>query len=411
MKKWEGKLSLYKKMYEYYKGKTDIDSSYQMQTDRSNLKVKVNFMKKFIKEEVSYSLGNDITYISKQGNKEVTDFIDLAFEELNEQHDIELAKTMLIFNKAYEVFYLEGDIFKSKVITPLEGFEVKDNKGIVQAFVRVFEVEEGEEKVKYIDVYTPDSIEHYKGEFESLGSTTHYFGFIPYGKCEVGEEGEFDTIYNDIKGLQDAYENNLSDLVNEISDFRNAYLILTGTDIDEPQAAEMKKLGIMELPEGGKAEWLIKSLNDTFIQNTLATLEDKMYQLTQHINHNEKMQSNLSGVALRSRLISLEEKCKLNQRALTECIKKRLKALFTYYNKLEGKTFDWRDIKIKFTPNIPQDDVATADLISKVGDKLSLETALSLFSFIENPQKEAEKVKTQQEEMFQADLKGVDVVE
>ncbi len=31
-----------------------------------------------------------------------------------------------------------------------------------------------------------------------------------------------------------------------------------------------------------------KNINDTFIQNTLNTLEDKMYQLSSHINHNEK---------------------------------------------------------------------------------------------------------------------------
>ena len=62
----------------------------------------------------------------------------------------------------------------------------------------------------------------------------------------------------------------------------------------------MKKLGILQLPNnsGDKADanWLIKNINDTFIQNTLNRYEDTMYQLACHINHNEKMQSNLSGV-------------------------------------------------------------------------------------------------------------------
>ena len=192
---------------------------------------------------------------------------------------------------------------------------------------------------------------------------------------------------------------NLSDLTNEISDFRNAYLVITGAQLENDDATKMKKNGILQCNDpNSKFEWLIKKLDSSFIQENLTTLEDKMYQLSCHVNANEHMHSNLSGVALRSRLISLEEKCKLNQRALTDCIKVRLKALFTWLNKLQGTNYDWKDLKIKFTPNIPQDDLTQAQIITQLGDKLSLETALSLLSFIENPQNEANKVRQEQNE-------------
>jgi len=145
--------------------------------------------------------------------------------------------------------------------------------------------------------------------------------------------------------------------------------------------------------KNGTAAWLIKNINDTFIQNTLNTMEDKMYQLSSHINHNEKMQSNLSSLALRARLIALEEKCKLNQKSIADCIKTRLKFLFIYLKVIKNIEYDFRDIKIKFTPNIPQDDLMTAQVISQLGDKLSTETGLSLLSFIENPKNELKKIK------------------
>ncbi len=56
---------------------------------------------------------------------------------------------------------------------------------------------------------------------------------MPVALCQLSEEGKDDTLFKDLKGLQDAYETNLSDISNEISDFRNAYMVLTGVQIDE----------------------------------------------------------------------------------------------------------------------------------------------------------------------------------
>ena len=58
--------------------------------------------------------------------------------------------------------------------------------------------------------------------------------------------------------------------------------------------------------------------------------------------------------------------------------------------------YDYRDIKTRFTPNIPQDDLNTAQIISQLNGKLSTETGLSLLSFIDNPQNEIEKLKKEQ---------------
>ena len=63
--------NIYNKMYEYYKGNTDAIKKYLFVTERSNLKVNANFIKKFIKEEVAYTLGNDITYESRTDNENV----------------------------------------------------------------------------------------------------------------------------------------------------------------------------------------------------------------------------------------------------------------------------------------------------------------------------------------------------
>ena len=400
----------YEKMYEYYKGNTDAIEDYKLVTERSNLKVNTNFIKKFVKEEVSYSVGNDITYKSKSGNENIISDIDNSLGHLSRKHDGELFKKMLIHSIAYELYYYDRDSnFNIKIIAPTSGYAYEDEFGNITFFMHVFK-KTFENEVS-IDVYTDTEIIHYNDKFIEKGRRTHIFKRVPVGVAKLSDELKDDTLYKDIKGLQDAYETNLSDVANEISDFRNAYLTFTGIKLDKDDIPKMKELGIMQFAnKDAKAGWLIKNMNDSFIQNTLTTLEDKMYQLSDHINHNEKMQSNTSSLALRSRLIALEEKCTLNEKSLADCVRSRLKFLFEYISFIKNKKIDndYRDIKIKFTPNIPQDDLMIAQIIAQLGDRLSIETGLTLFSFIENPQNELEKIRKENISLLEDDLLEVE---
>ncbi|WP_317049259.1 phage portal protein, partial [Clostridium neonatale] len=184
-------------------------------------------------------------------------------------------------------------------------------------------------------------------------------GIVPVGIGMIGgkvynidrgyEEGD-KTIYNTIKKIQDALETNLSDIVCEISDFRNAILKMYGIEaenekdkdgndiIDEVTGKPKKKAPVVKdnciLLFGDKtsqdAEWLIKNVNDVFIKNTRDDLLNLIYTLTSHIDNNEKMQSNLSGMALRSKLQCLEAKCKMNEKAMQNIIYTRIYCLFKY---------------------------------------------------------------------------------
>lgn len=390
----------FQRMDNYYRGKTDAMKNYKMITARSNNKAKCNFIKKFIKEEVDYILGNKITYISKSSNEGVINSITLGLAHWSEKHDKWLLKNALKFSESYELYYIDKDGFSSRVLSPLNSYVLVDDVGNVELLIHFFEkkFEDG----KFFDVYTENTIEHYKDN-ELIGTDEHYFGTVPVGICQLSEEKEDDTLFNDLKGLQDAYETNLSDITNEISDFRNAYLKLIGCQMSDEDFQKLKELGGLEVPKDGNIDWLIKNINDTFVQNTLRTLKENMYEIANHINANEKLQSNTSSLALRTRLINLEQKCKGNTDAVIDCIKARLKFLFIYLNKL-GLSYDFRDIKVKFTPSIPQDDLMMAQIVSQVGDKISTETGIAQFSFVENPKEEIKRIKKEQSEIIDLDM-------
>lgn len=395
---FNSKKAEYIKAYNYFKGDTDALRNYKMVTQRSNNKCRVNFVKKLVNEEVSYCFGNDITYISNSNNNKILNKINSTNKNINENITTDLAKYMLICGIAYEIAYVDRNgNFNLKTIKGHEGYYY--NEGGVEFFLHIYNRKL--DNKTYIDVYTKNAICHYDEEFKEIApASVHIFSRVPISVAKLSEEEITDTIYWDIKGLQDSYETNLSDISNEISDFRNAYLKVINAQLDDEELPRMKELGIIQAESANNnvtIEWLIKNINDTFIQNTLNTVEDKIYQTSCHINHNEKLQSNLSGVTLRNRLISLENKCKLITKSLTNAIKSRLQLMIEYINLTENKAYDWKDIDIKFTPNIPSDDLMTAQIISQLNGLISEDTALSLLSFINNPATEKDKKSKEQE--------------
>lgn len=396
----------YDKIENYYLGKTDALENYT-NTQRSNLKINLNYLKKFVKEETAYSVGNPITYQSKNKDGKAVEALDNILENYRENHDIDAFNVMVTYGLVYEVHFIDkrGEL-QARYIKPTEGYHEEDNQGELTAFIHVYKVKEYYEEtesyevVTYIDNYLSDKIETYKyynGEYKLIDETEHYFGEIPVGLAKISEDRWKDTIYSDIKGIQDALETNLSDISNEISDFRNSYMILRGLTIEEEDVENFKKNTIIEIPNSdGNAEWLIKNINDSFIRNTIGSLHEKLYEITSHLNHNDAQQmSNASGIALKSRLIALTQRCSINEGAFRELLKTRIRIAFTYLSISKNEHYDWKNINIRFTPTIPNDDTVTADIISKLDGKLSAETGLSLLSFVENGKAEYERAQNE----------------
>ena len=161
--------NLYEKMYEYYKGNTDAIKKYLFVTERSNLKINVNYIKKFIKEEVSYAVGNDIAYESRQDNKNIVKDIEYYTAHWNELHDSDVMKYLLIFTKVYELYYLDDNAdFCSKIIKPTEGYAYYDKaSNKILFFIHAFK-NDFDTTTSYVDVYTSEFIYHFDSKFNEI---------------------------------------------------------------------------------------------------------------------------------------------------------------------------------------------------------------------------------------------------
>ena len=406
IKDYDSKLGQLQKIEDYYNGITDVAKSYVSTTDQPKNKLDVNFFKKFVKEEVSYTLGNSPTYIAKNNTDNVTQIFNIINDWEN-SHNLNLLEATLKFGWCAELYYVVNTPvgqpieIATRILTPLNCYIYKNDDGVIELILRFYDKKFDTDN-KFVDIITFDTI--YKAnidDIENAEESQNIFGFIPVSECKLDENGN-DIIFKDIKALQDAFETNLSDSSNEVSALKNAYLVFAGLANSEENDAELIKMKDsktirLDSPDS-RCDFINKNINDSFVQNTLKNEKDLIYELSGHINNNEEMVSNTSSIALRTRMIQLEMKCKYNINALKDCFRNRHKLLFAMWNATYKTVFDYKDIITTFTPSIPTDDALMANIINFAGDSLSLETKVGLFSFINNPALEAERVRAEQKE-------------
>jgi SPP1 family phage portal protein len=404
----QSKYSVYKR---YYEGKHDILTNYAMQSSRSNQKVVVNFVKRFIDERVSYVVTNPINYMSRSGDRAIEGVIgaNIAINErLSNQN---LLKQAQIYGKAYSLCFINSKgSFNTTTLTPLECYVLESDEigeDSVLA-IRLYKPKFGEDE--FLDVYTDIEVIRYKLEDNDkslifINRKEHFMGQVPVVLCRANNEES--SLIDDIKSLNDSFNNVLADLVNEVSDLRLAFLKVVNAELDEEEARKMKASGIIHI-NGDKAnvDYLIKNINDTFVQNLLQELEEKMFKLVSTVDSNEKIQSNTSSLSIRARLFLLESVCGLIQSELEHTIRQKIQMFFNVYAIKSGVQYNSNDLILKFTPNLPSDIASLSDSVSKLKDLVSQRTLLSLLPFIEDPDREIELFKAEQDYIELGDLDG-----
>ena len=397
------KNALVKQKYkDYYEGNHSILKSYQMQDSRSNMRLVFNFPRKFVDNETGYILGKPVNYISKSDESTIITAIDKNTSHWDKEHNINLRKQSEIYGEAYELNYVNTDgEFSATILTPLNAYVLEDGSAERNVVLALHTFTKKFDTTKYLDVYTANEILHYelgsnsnKSSLNLIGSHEHIFGKVPVTVCPANNEKI--SGFQDVISLFDAYNALNSDLVNEIADHRNAYLVIENAKIEEEDLLKMKSMGIIQVPSGGKVSWLTKEINDSFVKNELDNIERKIYDMMDEVNFNESWASNTSSLALRNKLLNLENRVAMREAFMEKMIKQRLKNLFVYLLKKEGKFYDYRDVAVKFTRNLPTDMVGLADVIVKIKDICSQETLLTLLPFVENPKVELQKYDAEQ---------------
>ncbi|MFK4305280.1 SPP1 family phage portal protein [Paenibacillus sp. RC254] len=405
------------KYSDYYNGQHAIFKNYAMQESRSNQKLIFNFPRKFVDNEVGYLLGKPVNYVSKSDQDEAIHNIDVHMSHWDKEHNLQLRKQSEIFGESFELNYIDSDgQFSATVLSPLNAYVLEDGTAERNVLLGLHKFTRRFDKQVYLDVYTDHEILHYtissddKGnrsrqnqspELKYIGKHNHIFGRVPLISCPANTERK--SGFHDVISLFDAYNVLNSDLVNEIADHRNAYLVIENAKLEAEDLLNMKKMGIIQVPGGGKVSWLTKEINDSFVKNELDNIERKIFDMMDQVNFNENWASNTSSLALRNKLLNLENRVAMREALMEKAIKQRLRNFFTFLHIKEGMQYDYRDIAVKFTRNLPTDLVGMADVIVKLKEVVSQETLLTLLPFVENPKLEFNKFHAEQQRLIATD--------
>lgn len=397
---------------DFYENNTDsIMADYSMQDAQSNRKIPTNFAKKFVQMEVGYSLGNPITYISKSNNKSLIDTIEYNIGSWSKSQDQRLRKESEIYGVSYELDYINSDgEFAATTLTSQNCFVLTDGTAednVVMAmhyFIKDFDInnvnlEDINIKKEYLDVYLPGRIIHYDvtgGALIYMNEETNIFPKVPIIVCPANDEMQ--SGFHDIVELMQAYNDVQSDEINLINDYRNAYLVFKGGDIDTENLKKMKSDGIMSVPKDGDVSWLIKNIQDGFVNNALNNIENKIYDVMNETNLNKDFTSNTSSLAIKIKLTNLENKLAGVEALFEIALRHRLRNLSDYLQIKTGQGFDVRDIKIQFTRNLPSDLTSLAQVCTQLSPIVSQKTLLSLLPFVNNVDAELQQFKKEKSE-------------
>lgn len=402
------KLTKYKN---YYDGIQNIlNKSYADETKPCNKSV-INYCKNIVDSYAGYmATPGFISYSSDQDIEEIMNV--LRYNDYNAQ-DSALLLDALVYGTAAELMYIDsGAQTRFRLIDPRKCFGIYDDSltGDLLYFVRFYEDNEWDESDLYnVDIYSDTLVKHYTmngkgGALTFKSEEPHYFSQCPANIFTLPDEK---SIFDCIITLQDSANELLSAEIDDYSAFCDAYLALTGAELDGETIGEdgltdvqrMKTNRVLLLPEGATAQWVTKNVSDTQIENILKRVHDSIYRIAQCPDFSSEsfVGGVSSGIAIKYRLTGMETRAGIIEGLMKKALQRRVEIITGIASLTLGEEV-FRDIEIEFKRNVPEDVASIINMVNSLKGTVSDATLLSQIPFVTDVNAEIEALKIQKEE-------------
>ena len=392
--------------YNYYNGKQKITQKVASDTGKPCNIVVVNYCYNIVQNYLGYMTGIEIGY-DNDGRFE--DIIDVLKYNDVKAEDSELLRNALIFGRAFEINYIDEDKKQRfRTLDPRECIPVyEDTLSNELLYVIRFYMEDpvNEPTERYIvEVYSEDKITKYRSgmgfvSFELVEETPHVFGQCPVTVFSLNTEEV--SIFDKIMTLQDAYNELLSDEVDDFEAFADAYLVLKGITADENDLKSMKQHRVLMMDSDADANYLTKNIGDTQIQNMLQNVNDQIHKISASPDFNDDKFMAQSGIAMRYKLVGFENAASSIESNMKKALQRRLELIAAVLGVVSGEEALWREAQITFTRNLPSDLTETVQIVNQLRGIVSQETLLTLLPFVQDVDEEMTKVRAEKEESME----------
>lgn len=395
----------YQKLQRYYEGDHDILHAEKNDKTGGDNRIVHNMARSITDTATGYFLGQPVVYNSE--NEEFLQIIQDIFKYNDEQdHNTELGKQCSIKGDCFEMVYLDEDgrirlglVFPDNLIL---FYETESEFTSPLAAIRmIHSLDKDGNMILKVEFWNWIHVIYMRsfngGILEVTGWKEHYWNDVPFTEFINNREriGDFEGVISEI----DAYNRVQSNTGNYFQYNDDAILkIMKLGDVKAEDVAEMKRQRAIILEDGGNVEWLLKTVDDTALENYKNRLRDDIHMETGIPNMtDEAFGGNLSGVALAYKLWALEQICANKERKFKRALQRRIELITRILNLL-GHNFDYRDIDMQFRRNKPQNILEQSQIVGNLSSMLSKETLLQLLPFVDDPQEEIEKLEEEKKQ-------------
>ena len=397
-----GAAERYARLRDYYAGRHTILNRRRVSPDSPNTKIVLNHARYITDMTTSYLIGNPVTYAASE---------EYDIEALKNNYliqdiasvDSEIVKNVSIYGRAYEHVYAnENSAPESAVLPPDRTFVVygDDCRHTPLFGVYYFERRDLDGTITGTECIVCDANDIYtftgRNSFDNMectDTTPHYFGAPPL--IEYTNNGEKQGDFEQLIPAIDAYNTLMSDRVNDKEQFVDAFLFLVNLEIDGDQARELRKEKILMGNDGASAQYLSKIMQEKDIEVLRNNLKDDIHRFSLVPDlTDESFGNNLSGVAIKYKLLGFEQSVKNKERQITKGLKSRL-GLYINFLSLKGAMalVPIHRIDVVFTRNLPANELEISQMVNNLTQVVSNETLLGEIPFVSDAKEEAEIVK------------------
>lgn len=393
-----------KKLKDYYMNKTAILRRVQADKTKPNNRIVHPFAQYITDTLTGYFMGEPVAYTSEIENIEP---LKMVFQYNDEQDEnMSLAKNASIYGEAWEYIYVDknGDIrftsIDTQEVIPIYSTTVEDELiAVVRFYPRKNLATETTDLI--VELYTDKDIITYQcsdavEQLHEVSRQPHAFNSVPFVEYKNN-----DDCYGDFEGVMtliDAYDALVSDDLNDFEYFCDCYLALYGYQgTEEEDIAAMKQARVLLLDENTKAEWLVKQGNGADVETNKSRIEQDIHKFSKTPNSKDtSFGSNVSGVAMRYKLLGTENVGSIKERKFKRGLTSRLEKLAYIMQLMSRESFDWRGVDIVFTRNLPVNEDEIATMVSNLKDIVSTRTLVAQLPFVEDADQEVRQLQAEQ---------------
>lgn len=400
----------YANLMNYYMGNHKISDRKKASEQTSNNKIICNHAKYIVDMTKSFLIGNPVTYACSE---------EYDIEPVKNSYLIQdmatidgaIEKQMSIYGKGFELIYTDEESEpKSVCLSPVNTFMVYSSSVDKRPLMGVhyFKKHDIDGKLSGVQcivcddvamyIYENDSDSFYNMELKQYNR--HYFNDIPMIEYRNNEESQGD--FEQLIPLIDAYNMLTSDRINDKEQFVEAFLFLTGIELDSEQAKKLREERILMGYEGANAQYLSKVMTESDVQILSDSLRRDIHRFSMVPDlSDEQFGTNLSGVAIKYKLMGFEQHVRNKERHFARALKKRFELYINFFS-LKGamEYVPIHRVDIVFTRNMPVNELEISQMIQNLAGIASSETLLSQLSFVADPKEEAEIAKKENTLMF-----------